>query len=361
MENTELLNNYIENINTELDLKLSSYTYELDESFIANQAAEPRDSSKLMVINRKENNIEHKNFRDIIDYLDDNCILVLNDTRVIPARLFGKKNKDGANLEVFLVREVEKDKWITLVKPGKRLKVGSVVYFNDSLSGEVEEILESGERIIKFIYPENQSFLEIIKGIGQLPLPPYIKNPDCDPERYQTVYSNKEGSVAAPTAGLHFTEDLMNKLKNKGIKILYVTLNVGLGTFQPVKSENILEHNIHEEIYEVSEDTAEILNKHKQNGGKIVAVGTTTTRVLETNFSKHNKFINEKSSSQIFIYPGYTFKAIDSLITNFHLPESTLLMMISAFWAREKLLNAYETAKEKGYRFYSLGDSMYIF
>lgn len=344
----------------EEDLKLSSYSYDLDEKFIATKALEPRDSSKLMIIERSTGKIEHKIFRDILEYLDDKTIIVLNDTRVIPARLFGRKNKDGAEIEVFLVKETKKDNWLTLAKPAKRLKVGTNIYFNDLLSGEVQEIYETGERIIKFNYPENENFLEIIKSIGQVPLPPYIKNSNCEPERYQTVYSDKEGSVAAPTAGLHFTPELINKIKEKGTKILYVTLHVGLGTFQPVKTDNILEHKMHDEFYEITDNIANILNEHKESGGKIIAVGTTVTRTLETNFSKFNKFKGERSSSEIFIYPGYKFKSIDSIITNFHLPESTLLMLISAFWNRKDILNTYEIAKENDYRFYSLGDSMYI-
>lgn len=343
------------------NLLLSSYIYDLDEKFIANEALEPRDSSKLMVIDRKNNEISHKRFHDIVDHLDENSMIVLNNTRVIPARLFGKKNQDGAAIEVFLIRELEKDKWLTLAKPGKRLKAGNKVYFDNSLIGEVKSILETGERIIKFSYDQNKSFLEIIKSIGQVPLPPYIKNPECDEERYQTVYSDKEGSVAAPTAGLHFTDELIEKLKSKGVKFEYITLHVGLGTFQPVKTNNILEHNMHEEFYEITEETAKSLNNHKNSGGKIIAVGTTVTRTLETVYSEHNQFIAENSFSRIFIYPGYKFKAIDSLITNFHLPESTLLMLVSALWDREKLLSAYELAKENNYRFYSLGDAMYIF
>lgn len=343
------------------NLLLSSYTYGLDEKMIANHPLEPRDSSKLMVIDRDNHQITHKNFRDIVDYLDENSLIVLNNTRVIPARLFGKKNQDGADIEVFLIRETEEDKWLTLAKPGKRLKIGNKVYFDNSLIGEVESILETGERIIKFSYDQNKSFLEIIKSVGQMPLPPYIKNPECDEERYQTVYSDKEGSVAAPTAGLHFTDELIEKLKNKGVKFEYITLHVGLGTFQPVKTNNILEHNMHEEFYEITPETAQALNNHKNSGGKIIAVGTTVTRTLETVYTNHNQFAAENNFSRIFIYPGYKFKAIDSLITNFHLPESTLLMLVSALWDREKLLRAYELAKENNYRFYSLGDAMYIF
>lgn len=350
----------IEMIDTNEDFKLSSYCYDLDEKFIATEAIEPRDSSKLLVINREKNIIEHKKFKDIVDYLDNKSILVLNDTRVIPARLYGRKNGTGAYLEVFLVKELKKDHWLTLAKPAKRLKIGTKIYFNNFLSGEVQEIYETGERVIKFIYPENKFFLELIKEIGEIPLPPYIKNSKCELERYQTVYSNKEGSVAAPTAGLHFTPDLLQKIKDKGIKILYVTLHVGLGTFQPVKTDNILEHTMHDEYYEISQDVADILNKHKESNGKIIAVGTTVTRTLETNFSKYNKFKGEKSNSGIFIYPSYKFKSIDSLITNFHLPESTLLMLVSAFWTREKILEVYELAKKNNYRFYSLGDSMYL-
>ncbi len=348
------------NQDNDKNLLLSSYYYDLDESIIASVATEPRDSSKLMVINKNNNTIEHKYFYNIIDYLDDNSVIVLNNTKVIPARLFGKKNKDGADIEVFLVREIKKDHWLTLVKPGKRLKEKNIVYFNDYLSGEVTEILESGERIIKFSYPENKIFLEIINQIGEVPLPPYIKNPDCKSERYQTVYADKEGSVAAPTAGLHFTDELLEKLKNNGVKIEYITLHVGLGTFQPVKTDNIINHKMHEEFYQISEHTAKTLNETKESGGKIIAVGTTVSRTLETVFSKYNKFEPESDFSEIFIYPGYKFKAIDSIITNFHLPESTLLMLISAFWDRKELLKSYEIAQKNGYKFYSLGDAMYL-
>ena len=342
------------------DLLTSSYNYNLPEEYIAVKPAEPRDTSKLMVIDRLSGAIEHKRFKDIINYIKEGDVLVLNDTRVIPARLFGKKNRDGASIEVFLVREVEKDTWLTLAKPAKRLKKETVVYFNEELEGVVKDCLPTGERIIKFNYPKEKNFLEIIKALGEVPFPPYITKPECDDERYQTVYSKNEGSVAAPTAGLHFTDNLLEALKNKGIKITYLTLHVGLGTFLPIKTENILEHTMHEEYYEVSAETAQLLNETKQNKKHIWAVGTTSTRTLETVFNKYQEFKQDAGFSDIFIYPNYEFKAIDKLITNFHLPESTLLMLVSAFWDRKKLLSAYELAMQNDYRFYSLGDSMLL-
>lgn len=357
-----------ENQTLDINLLASSYTYILPEEMIATVPAEPRDTSKLMLINRTEDKIDHKKFRDIIDYLVEGDLIVLNDTRVIPARLHGRKkntkhyqNDEGALVEVFLVREISKDTWLTLAKPGKRLKKGTEIIFNGSLTGKVENIMETGERIIHFIYPENNSFMDIIKKIGEIPFPPYITKPECEDERYQTVYSKKEGSVAAPTAGLHFTDDLMKKLKEKGIKITYLTLHVGLGTFLPLKTENIKDHKMHEEYYEISSETANILNQQKNENKRIIAVGTTVTRTLETVFSKYSEFKECNGFSDIFIYPGYQFKAIDALITNFHLPESTLLMLVSAFWDRKKILNAYEIAKEKNYHFYSLGDSMFMY
>lgn len=346
--------------NTE-DLLRTSYYYDLPENFISQKPAEPRDTSKLMVINREKNSIEHKKFRDILDFVNSGDTIVLNNTRVIPARLHGRKNGEGAFVEVFLVREVEKDTWLTLAKPGKRLKNGTRIVFPLGLEGFVKETLESGEKIISFVYDNSKTFMEIIKEIGELPLPPYITKPECDEERYQTVYSEKEGSVAAPTAGLHFTTELIDSLKNKGVNIVYITLHVGLGTFLPVKTDNILEHKMHEEYYEISKETAEILNKTLNENKNLIAVGTTVTRTLETVVNKLGKFEETRGFSDIFMYPSYKFKAVKTLITNFHLPESTLIMLVSAFWNRERVLNAYEVAKENGYKFYSLGDSMILF
>lgn len=342
------------------DLLKSSYSFELPDSFIATKPAEPRDTSKLMVIEKASDKISHSNFRNIGDYLKSGDLIVLNDTRVIPARLFGRKNRTGAEIEVFLVREVEKDTWLVLAKPAKRLKINTIITFNDLLEGLVKEILPTGERIIKFSYDKSKSFFEILKELGEVPFPPYIKMPECDSERYQTVYSKNEGSVAAPTAGLHFTPELIESLKKQGVNFAYLTLHVGLGTFLPVKTDNILEHTMHKEYYELSEETANILNEQKKANNRIISVGTTATRVLETVFNKYHEFKAEQDFSEIFIYPSYQFKAVDGIITNFHLPESTLIMLVSAFWNREKTLNAYDLAMKNGYKFYSFGDSMFI-
>lgn len=342
------------------DLLKSSYNYELPESYIATKPAEPRDTSKLMVIEKATDKITHTTFKNIGDYLKEGDLIVLNDTRVIPARLFGRKNKTGAEIEVFLVREVEKDTWLTLTKPAKRLKINTLIAFDDLLEGVVKEILPTGERIIKFSYDKSKSFFEILKKLGEVPFPPYIKMPECDSERYQTVYSKNEGSVAAPTAGLHFTEELINSLKHKGVNFAYLTLHVGLGTFLPVKTDNILEHTMHKEYYEISENTANILNEQKKANKRIISVGTTATRVLETVLNKYHEFKAENDFSEIFIYPSYQFKAVDGIITNFHLPESTLIMLISAFWNREKVLSIYDLAIKNDYKFYSFGDSMFI-
>jgi S-adenosylmethionine:tRNA ribosyltransferase-isomerase len=347
-------------MNLSPDLLTSSYNYVLPEELIAEKPAEPRDTSKLLVINRESGLSEDKSFKDITEYLNEGDILVLNNTRVLPARLYGRKNYEGALVEVFLVRELEKDSWLTLAKPAKRLKIDTLIAFEHSLEGKVTDILDGGERIIKFTYPPGKTFLEIIGLLGEVPFPPYIKKPACGPERYQTIYSEKEGSVAAPTAGLHFTEELLATLQKKGVNLAYITLHIGLGTFQPLKTENIKEHNMHSEYYELSAETAALLNRQKQAGKRIIAVGTTVTRVLETVFNNYGSFQESSGDSNIFIYPGYRFKAVDCLITNFHLPESTLLMLVSAFWERKKLLEIYEYAKKSGYKFYSLGDAMFL-
>ncbi|MFN8671527.1 MAG: tRNA preQ1(34) S-adenosylmethionine ribosyltransferase-isomerase QueA [Candidatus Sericytochromatia bacterium] len=342
------------------NLLKSSYYYDLPETSIATKPVEPRHNSKLMIINRAETIIKDDYFFNLVNYLKKDDLIVLNDTRVIPARLFGKKNRTGADVEVFLVREIEKDTWLSLAKPAKRLKENTNVYFNDDLEGVIIKCLETGERIIKFKYTKEKSFMEILKDLGEVPFPPYIKSPECSSERYQTIYSKNEGSVAAPTAGLHFTNELIDNLKNKGVKFAYLTLHVGLGTFLPVKEEIITNHKMHEEFYELSKETADILNNQKITGNKIIAVGTTVTRVLETVYNKYNEFRPETSFSDIFIYPGYKFKSIDHLITNFHLPESTLLMLVSAFWEKNKILDTYNYAIQNNYRFYSFGDSMFL-
>lgn len=348
-------------MNINLDLLCSSYNYLLPEELIATKPAEPRDTSKLMVINKRTGVIEDKIFKDIIEYLNEGDVLVLNNSRVLPARLHGRKNYDGALVEVFLIRELQKDTWLTLAKPAKRLKINTLIAFENGLEGKVISILPTGERIIKFTFPADKTFIEIIKVLGKVPFPPYISNPECDPERYQTIYSEKEGSVAAPTAGLHFTKELLSAIQEKGINIVYLTLHVGLGTFQPLKTENIKEHIMHGEYYELSKSTADLLNSQKQSGKRIIAVGTTVTRVLETVFNKFGEFNESFSESHIFIYPGYHFKAIDCLITNFHLPASTLLMLVSTFWDRKKLLESYEYAKNSEYKFYSLGDATFLY
>lgn len=348
-------------MNLNPDLLTSSYDYFLPGELIAIKPAEPRDTSKLLVINKRTGVIDDKIFKDIREYLNEGDVLVLNNTRVLPARLYGRKNYDGALVEVFLVRELEQDTWLTLAKPAKRLKENTLIAFSHGLEGKVTNILPTGERIIKFTYPAAKTFLEIIGNIGEVPFPPYISSPQCEPERYQTIYSEKEGSVAAPTAGLHFTEELLSALQKKGVNIVYLTLHIGLGTFQPLKTENIKEHSMHAEYFELSTETADFLNRQKQSGKRIIAAGTTVSRVLETVFNKFGRFTGCYGESDIFIYPGYQFKAVDCLITNFHLPASTLLMLVSAFWDRKKLLAAYEYAKKSGYKFYSLGDATFLY
>lgn len=339
----------------------SSYDYYLPESIIANEAKEPRDESKLMLINKRTDKIEHILFKDIIKFLNGDELIVFNNTKVIPARLFGRKNINGANIEILLIRELEKDVWLCISKPAKRLKLNTKIFFDNNFYAEVIDILENGERIIKFYYDNRNNFFTILDKVGNIPIPPYIKNHKFDDDRYQTIYSNKKGSVAAPTAGLHFTERLIKEIEEKGVKTAFITLHIGLGTFMPVKTDNIKEHKMHDEYFEINKETANILNEYISNNKKIIAVGTTTVRTLETAI-QNNKYFEEKSSfSDIFIYPSYEFKVVKSLITNFHLPKSTLLMLVSAFWDRKKLISAYNIAIRENYRFYSLGDSMFIY
>ena len=340
-------------------MKTDDFDFELPERLIAQHPLEKRDESKLMILDRKTGEIEHKKFYDIINYLDENDVLVLNNTKVIPARLIGIKSDTNASIEVLLLKELEKDTWECLVKPAKRVKIGTTINFGDNLlKAECINIGEEGIRKFKFTY--TGIFYEILDKLGNMPLPPYIKEKLTDKNRYQTVYARNLGSAAAPTAGLHFTKELLEELKNKNITICYITLHVGLGTFRPVKVEDVTKHKMHSEYYSMDKNTANILNKAKKEGKNIIAVGTTTTRTLETIMNKYNEFKECSGNTDIFIYPGYKFKAIDSLITNFHLPKSTLIMLVSAFSSKENILNAYKEAVKNNYRFFSFGDSMFI-
>lgn len=341
------------------EMKLSDFYYDLPERLIAQDPLKKRSDSRLMVLNRETGEISHRHFSDIVDYLNPGDCLVINDTKVIPARLIGVKEETGASIEVLLLKRHDDRVWETLVKPGKKARVGAKISFGDGkLVGEVIDIVDEGNRLIKFTY--DGIFEEVLDELGQMPLPPYITHRLEDKDRYQTVYATHSGSAAAPTAGLHFTEELLQKVSDMGVKIARVTLHVGLGTFRPVKVDNILEHHMHSEFYVIDEIAANIINETKQNGGKVVSVGTTSTRTLET-VADDNGYITPKSGwTDIFIYPGYKFKVVDRLITNFHLPESTLLMLVSALYDREKILQAYEVAVKEEYRFFSFGDAMMI-
>lgn len=339
-------------------MDINDYNYDLPESFIAQTPLKNRCESKLMIMNKYTGDIEHTKFLNIKNYLNKGDVLVLNNTKVLPARIYGKKIDTNANIEILLLKNVENDIWECLARPQKRLHVGTTIKFNDALSAIVIEKKEEG--IVKLEFKYEGIFLEIIEKIGLMPLPPYIHEKLEDQDRYQTVYAKYLGSAAAPTAGLHFTNELLAELQEKGVIICYVTLHVGLGTFRPVEVDNILEHHMHSEYYEMTDDVAKILNKAKKDNRKIYAVGTTSTRVLETVINKYNIFKDCKGNTDIFIYPGYSFKAIDGLITNFHLPKSTLLMLVSALSKREYILNAYEIAKLNNYRFFSFGDAMFI-
>lgn len=340
-----------------MQLKTSNFDYHLPESSIAQTPVEPRDSSRLLVLHRDTGVIEHKIFRDIIDYLKPEDLLVLNRTRVIPARIFAKK-ETGGRVELLLLRRHDELTWEALVG-GKGLRIGKKVQIEDGPQAEIIEILEGSERLIKFSEPIEPYF----SRVGNVPLPPYIHEKLNDPERYQTVYSRDVGSAAAPTAGLHFTPQLLDKLKEKGVKIAYVTLHVGLDTFAPVTEENPEEHKIHTEWCELPQETADLVNQTKQNGGRVIAVGTTSVRTLESatrNTQQASSITAFSGPTSIFILPGYQFKVVDAMITNFHLPKSTLIMLVSAFAGREKILQTYETAIKEGYRFYSFGDAMLI-
>ena len=339
----------------------SDFFYDLPESLIAQQPLEPRDHSRLMVLSKESDAIEHKHFYDVCDYLKPGDCLILNNTRVLPARIYGIKKGTGANVEFLLLKQIENDLWETLAGPGKRAKEGSEFVFGDGIAeAKVESVLENGNRVIRFSYDKNDNIFNILDKIGQMPLPHYITEELKDKERYQTVYSKELGSAAAPTAGLHFTPELLEKIGNMGVNIGYVTLHVGIGTFRPVKAEKIEDHQMHSEHYHLPKETADLINKTKANGGRVIAVGTTSCRTLESAATFCGEIREDDRNTDIFIYPGYKFKCIDGLITNFHLPESTLIMLVSAFYGYEKTLSAYKTAVEDKYRFFSFGDSMII-
>ncbi len=341
-------------------MKLEEFDFYLPEELIAQTPLLKRDTSKLLSINREENTYEHKVFSDIIEYFNPGDTLVLNNTRVMPARLYGQKKDTGAAIEVLLLKNKEHNIWECLVKPAKRIKVGSIVSFGDGImEAECVKVLDDGFRYFEFKY--EGIFQERLDELGTMPLPPYIKERLTDKERYQTVYSKEVGSSAAPTAGLHFTNELLEKIKEKGVNIVYLTLHVGLGTFRPVSVENIEDHDMHSEYYTLDEETAKVINETKKNGGKVFSVGTTSTRTLETIARDNNgKIVPASGWTNIFIYPGFEFRCVDGLITNFHLPKSSLIMLVSAFYNREKVLELYKIAVENKYRFFSFGDAMII-
>lgn len=342
------------------NMKRSDFYYELPEELIAQTPIEPRDSSRLMKIDRQSGEIIHDRFYNICDYLKKGDLLVLNDSKVFPARIYGVKKSTGVQVEFLLLKHIELDKWEVMVRPGRRLKIGTTVEFSEELSAEILDVVEGGNRIVKFNC--KGVFFDVLDRIGQMPLPPYIKEKLKDKDRYNTVYCREEGSAAAPTAGLHFTENVFERLREKGVDTAYVTLHVGLGTFRPVKEENILDHKMHVEHYSIPQETVDKIKECKARGGRVISVGTTSCRTLESaaSLSKAGELKAGSADTGIFIYPGYRFKVIDGLITNFHLPESTLIMLVSAFLGRERTLAAYEEAIRERYRFFSFGDSMVI-
>lgn len=340
-------------------MKVTDFTFDLPEELIAQDPLEDRASSRLLALDKVTGERSHRSFRDVKEYLRPGDCLVINDTKVIPARLIGEKEGTGAKIEVLLLKRKENDMWETLVKPGKKARPGARIEFgNGELVAEVVDVLEEGNRLIKFEY--EGIFEEVLDRLGQMPLPPYITHQLQDKNRYQTVYAKHEGSAAAPTAGLHFTTELLKEIEEMGVKIAHVTLHVGLGTFRPVKVENVLEHHMHSEFYCIEEEAANIINETKANGGRVISVGTTSTRTLESAADEDGHLAAKSGWTEIFIYPGYKFKVIDGLITNFHLPESTLLMLVSALAGREHVLAAYEEAVKERYRFFSFGDAMII-
>ena len=339
-------------------MKTDDFDYELPSELIAQTPLSKRDESRLLVLDKETGDVTHKKFYDIIDYLNPGDALVINDTKVIPARIIGEKVDTGAVIELLLLKELE-DKWECLAKPQKRLKIGTIISFgNGELKAEVTEIRDEGVTIVKLIY--NGILMEILDALGTMPLPPYIHEKLEDKDRYQTVYAKDYGSAAAPTAGLHFTNELLKRIEDKGIKIVHVTLHVGLGTFRPVMVDDVKNHKMHSEHFILTKEAADTLNEVRKNGGRIIAVGTTSVRTLETVMQTNNKFVPMVGDTEIFIYPGFKFKAIYSLITNFHLPKSTLVMLVSAFSSREKIINAYNIVVKEKYRFFSFGDAMFI-
>ena len=339
-------------------MKTDDFDYYLPEDLIAQTPLLKRDSSRLLVLDKNTGEISHRHFADIIDYLNKDDVLVINDTKVIPARLIGTKEETGAVIEVLMLKNIDGDIWECLCKPAKRVKEGTIIKFSDSLSAKCVGVFDEGIRHVEFIY--NGIFMEILDQLGEMPLPPYIHEKLSEKDRYQTVYAKNIGSAAAPTAGLHFTNELLEKIKEKGVKVVSVTLHVGLGTFRPVNVEDVEKHKMHSEYYKMTDEVADILNNAKNKGNKIISVGTTSTRVLETIISKYNKFVGCSGFTDIFIYPGYEFKGIDELITNFHLPKSTLIMLVSALAGKENIMNAYKEAVKLEYRFFSFGDAMFI-
>ncbi|QUX18910.1 tRNA preQ1(34) S-adenosylmethionine ribosyltransferase-isomerase QueA [Staphylococcus haemolyticus] len=340
-------------------MNVEEFDYDLPESLIAQTPLKDRDQSRLLVLGRHSGNIEHKHFKDVIDYLETGDTLVLNDTRVMPARLFGLKEETGAKVEMLMLTRIENNDWEVLLKPAKRIKVGNKLSFGEGkIIAECLQELDQGGRIMRLHY---EGILEErLNELGEMPLPPYIKERLDDPDRYQTVYAKESGSAAAPTAGLHFTDELLDEIRAKGINIAFITLHVGLGTFRPVSVEDINDHEMHSEYYQMTQETADLLNQTKKEGHRIISVGTTSTRTLETIRRDYNEFVAVSGWTDIFIYPGFTYKAIDGLITNFHLPKSTLVMLVSAFSSRENILNAYKEAVKLEYRFFSFGDAMLI-
>lgn len=340
-------------------MKTSDFNFELPPELIAQDPLEDRSSSRLLVLDKETGERKHRVFRDILKFLRPGDCLVINDTRVIPARLMGVKKDTGAGIEFLLLKRKENDVWETLVKPGKKCRVGARVTFGEGeLEAQVKEVLPDGNRLVKFSY--DGIFEEVLDRLGQMPLPPYITHKLKDKDRYQTVYAKYDGSAAAPTAGLHFTKELLEQIQEMGVKIARVTLHVGLGTFRPVKVENVLDHHMHSEFYQVSKEAADLINETKKAGGRVISVGTTSTRTLESVALADGRIVPGSGNTEIFIYPGYTFKVIDALITNFHLPESTLLMLVSALAGRDHILAAYEEAVRERYRFFSFGDAMFI-
>ena len=340
-------------------MKTSDFFYELPEELIAQDPLEDRTASRLLVLDRKTDKLEHKIFGDVINYLNPGDCLVINNTRVIPARLIGEKEGTGGKVEILLLKRRENDIWESLVKPGKKLRPGARVIFGDGrLKAEILEIAEEGNRLVKFYY--EGIFEEILDSLGEMPLPPYITHKLEDKEMYQTVYAKFDGSAAAPTAGLHFTNELLEKIRQKGIRIASITLHVGLGTFRPVKVEDVNNHHMHTEWYEVNNEAADIINETKKNGGRVICVGTTSCRTIESVADENGLMSAKTGETDIFIYPGYKFKVMDGLITNFHLPESTLVMLVSAFAGKDRILSAYETAVKERYRFFSFGDAMIL-